>query len=120
LVASVLMMSTAVVLPGGTFVPGGVGTKLNPTVVADASRSAVTGIIPAVGVVNGVPVKPVMSRAKGHVRLKTNETGVRLTRQSSHRIQVVKHLVIEVDCPSGVAVDRGPERSAGGYRCGAE
>ena len=55
LTALVLMTRTADVVPGGIFVPGGVGTKLNPTVVADESRSAVTGMMPAVPFVNAVP-----------------------------------------------------------------
>lgn len=49
-------MSTAELVPGGIFVPGGVGTKLNPTVVADASPSAVTGKIPGVPFVKAVPL----------------------------------------------------------------
>ena len=57
LVASVLITRTAEVVPGGILVPGGAGMKLNPTVLPEGSRSAVTGMIP------GVPfTKPLLVR----------------------------------------------------------
>jgi len=60
--ALVLMTRTAEVFPGGILVPGGVGTKLKPTVVPEASRSAVTGMIPAVPFTKGVPASVPPSR----------------------------------------------------------
>jgi len=51
----VLMTRTAEVVPGGILVPGGTGRKWNPIVLPEASRSAVTGKIPAVPFTKPLP-----------------------------------------------------------------
>jgi len=61
-VASVLITRTAEVAPGGILVPGGAGMKLNPTVLPEASRSAVTGKTPAVPLTKLLPVRDAPSK----------------------------------------------------------